>query len=208
LKVIGITGGTGSGKTSVLRMMERLGCFAIDADEVYHRLLRENEQLIKELKKEFPEAFHDDKLSRKKLGDIVYNDPEKMQTLTAITHPYVIKDINRILYIGEEHNASMAVIDAIFLIESGLDKICDLVIGVVAPREVRMERIMKRDNISREQALRRINAQPDEQFYYDRCDYIIKNNENDGTILSKTVYFYDKLTRGLISKKNTQETNN
>jgi len=132
----------------------------------------------------------------------VYKDPEKMEILTRITHAYVLKDINRILYIGEEHNASMAVIDAVFLIESGLDKICDLVIGVVAPREVRMERIMKRDNITREQALSRINAQPDEQFYYDHCDYIINNSKNDGTILSKTVSFYDKLTSGLISKKN------
>jgi len=202
MKVIGITGGTGSGKTSVLRMMERLGCFAIDADEVYHRLLRENEQMLKDLKNEFPEAFIEGILDRKLLAGIVYNDPDKMEILTRITHAYVIKDINRILYIGEEHNASMAVIDAVFLIESGLNKICDLVIGVVAPREVRMERIMQRDNITREQALSRINAQPDEQFYYDHCDYIIKNNKNDGTILSKTVSFYDKLTSGLISKKN------
>jgi dephospho-CoA kinase len=201
MKVIGITGGTGSGKTSVLRMMERLGCFAIDADEVYHRLLRENEQLQKDLKNEFPEAFREGILDRSLLGGIVYKDKEKMDILTKITHAYVVKDINRILYIGEEHNASMAVIDAIFLIESGLDKICDLVIGVVAPREVRMQRIMERDGINAEQAIRRIDAQPDEKFYNDHCDYIINNSKNDGTILNKTVSFYDKLTSGMIQKK-------
>ena len=201
MKVIGITGGTGSGKTSVLRMMERLGCFAIDADEVYHRLLREGEEMLAELKTHFPEAFKGDKIDRSILGSLVYNDPVKMETLTSITHPYVVNEINRILKIGQVHNAPMAVIDAIFLIESGLDKICDLVIGVVAPRKVRMERIMKRDNITEEQALKRIDAQPDEQFYFDHCDYIIKNSVNDGSIHNKTVSFYDKLTSGLIPKK-------
>ena len=201
MKVIGITGGTGSGKTSVLRMMERLGCFAIDADEVYHRLLRENEEMLAELEVHFPEAFRNGRVDRSILGRIVYNDPVKMEILTSVTHPYVVKEVNRILQIGQKHNAPMAVIDAIFLIESGLDKICDLVIGVVAPRKVRMERIMERDNITEEQALARINAQPDEQFYYDHCDYIINNPTNDGSIHTKTVSFYDKLTSGLIPKK-------
>ena len=121
--------------------------------------------------------------------------------MTSVTHPYVIKEIKRVLKIGEIHNAPIAVIDAVLLIESGINKICDLVMGVVAPRSVRMERIMARDNITKEQALERINAQPDEQFYYDNCDYIIKNPINDGSIHSKTVSFYDKLTSGLIQKK-------
>ena len=204
MKVIGITGGTGTGKTSVLRMMERLGCFAIDADEVYHRLLRDNTEMLEKLKANYPEAFPQDnagRLDRGVLGRIVYNSPERMELLNSITHPYVIAEIQRILKVGEVHDAPIAVIDAILLIESGIDKICDLVIGVVAPRDVRKERIMARDNITEEQALERINSQPDEQFYYDNCDYIIKNPVNDGSIHSKTVSFYDKLTSGLIHKK-------
>ena len=201
MKVIGITGGTGTGKTSVLRMMERLGCFAIDADEVYHRLLRENEEMLAELKRHFPEAFKGGRIDRGILGKIVYSDPEKMKILTSTTHPYVVDEVNRILDIGRKHNAPMAVIDAIFLIESGLDKICDLVIGVVAPLNVRIQRVIERDGITEKQALSRINAQPDEQFYYDHCDHIINNQDNDGSIHSKTVTFYDKLTSGLIPKK-------
>ncbi len=204
MKVVGITGGTGTGKTSVLRMMERLGCFAIDADEVYHRLLRENEDLRAELFEEFPDVFSKSVLNRQKLGEIVYKDDVKMKILTTITHRYVVKDISRILQIGEVHKAKMAVIDAIFLIESGLDKICDLVVGVVAPREVRMKRIMARDFITPEQATLRINAQPNETFYRENCDYIIENPVDDGTILGKTVSFYDKVTRGLIKTKNAQ----
>ena len=201
MKVIGITGGTGTGKTSVLRMMERLGCFAIDADEVYHRLLRDNTEMLENLKTHFPEAFSEDRLDRGVLSGIVYHSTGKMDTLNSITHPFVINEIERILKIGEVHDAPIAVIDAILLIESGINKICDLTIGVVAPRNVRMERIMARDNITEQQALERINSQPDEQFYFDNCDYIIKNPVNDGSIHSKTVSFYDKLTSGLIIKK-------
>lgn len=201
MKVVGITGGTGSGKTSVLRMMERLGCFAIDADEVYHRLLRSSALLQEELKAEFPEAFTEDGLNRKSLGKIVYNNEEKMHRLNQITHPKVVEEVTRVLGIGETHKASIAVVDAILLIESGLDSLCDLVVGVVAPREIRMNRIMRRDTITFEQAMMRIDAQPEERFYRTHCDYIIENPTDDGTILSKTVAFYDKLTTGIIARR-------
>ncbi len=212
MKVIGITGGTGTGKTSVLRMMERLGSFAIDADEVYHRLLREKQPMLDELKEIFPETFDGNTLDRRALAKIVYNDEEKMDKLTRITHYYILKEIEHILDIGRKHNAPMAVIDAILIFESGLDQICDLVVGVVAPRDVRMSRIMKRDGITREQALMRIDAQPDEDFYRERCDYIIENSANDGAILDKTVGFYDNLINGYITpkrkRKNIKEEDN
>jgi len=201
MRVIGITGGSGCGKTSVLRMMERLGCFAIDADEVYHRLLKYDSEMLVQLRAEFPTVFKDDILDRGALGGIVYNDPARKSALERITHARIIKEINHILDIGKSHEAPMAVIDAILLIESGIDKICDLVIGVVAPRDVRINRIMKRDNITLEQAERRISTQPDELFYHESCDYIISNPTNDGSILDKTVGFYDNLVNGNILPK-------
>ncbi len=208
MKVIGITGGTGCGKTSVLRMMERLGCFAIDADEVYHRLLRYNSDLKNELMSEFPTAFVDGELDRRRLGHIVYHDDERMATLTRITHFYIINEIQRLLDRGERNGAPMAVIDAVLLIESGLDRICDLVVGVTAPREVRMRRIMKRDGISKEVAIERIDAQPDEDFYRQNCDYLISNAVDDGSIPDRTVGFYDNLVNGKILPKNPDKRQN
>lgn len=201
MKVIGITGGTGCGKTSVLRMMERLGCFAIDADEVYHRLLRYDREMLDELKAEFPDAFDGDTLDRHRLGRVVYHDDERMAVLTKITHYHIIKEIEHLLERGERNGARMAVIDAILLFESGLDRICDLVVGVTAPREVRMRRIIKRDGITPEQAEMRIASQPDEDFYIQNCDYIISNGKDDGSILDKTVGFYDNLVSGNIVPK-------
>jgi dephospho-CoA kinase len=193
MKIIGITGGTGSGKTSVLRMMERLGCYAIDADEVYHRLLVSSKPMLAEIRGAFPSAFKDDLLNTGVLAHIVYGDECEMTRLTRITTPYVIDKINVMLETGKKHNTPVAVIDAILIFESGLDRICDLVVGVVAPSEVRKARVMKRDGISEKNALMRMEAQPDEAFYREHCDYIIENSENDGQILDKTVAFYDLL---------------
>ena len=182
-------------------MMERLGCFAIDADEVYRKLLRSNSDLVTDLRAEFEEAFTDGHLDRAVLGEITYNNPGKMDKLKNITHHYIIKEIEHMLDVGRTHNAPMAVIDATLLIESGVDRICDLVIGVVAPRDVRLLRIVERDSITRERAEMRINNQPDSDFYIENCDYIIDNSKNDGAILDKTVGFYDNLVNGLIVKK-------
>ncbi len=202
MKVIGITGGTGCGKTSVLRMMERLGCFAIDADEVYHRLLKYSDEMRAALQEAFPFAV-DEKgnVDRRAIGGVVYHDAEKMKTLKAITHPYIIKEVEHILDVGRKHNASMAVIDAVFLIESGLDQLCDLTVGVVAARDVRMRRIMARDGITEEQAAQRIAAQPDEQFYRDHCDYILDNSRDDQSIHDRTVGFFDNLASGHIVRR-------
>ncbi len=206
MKVIGITGGTGCGKTSVLRMMERLGCFAIDADEVYHRLLRYDHEMLARLRQEFPTVFDEaGHLDRTALGHIVYNDEAQMEVLTHITHYHIIKEIQHLLERGERNGAAMAVIDAVMLIESGLDRICDLVVGVTAPREVRARRIMRRDGITAEQARQRIDAQPDEDFYRQNCDYILSNAVDDGSIHDKTVGFYDNLVNGKIFPKKREE---
>jgi len=202
MRVIGITGGTGCGKTSVLRMMERLGCFAIDADEVYHRLLRYSDEMREALREAFPGAVNEKgDLDRVALGQIVYNDDEKMRQLKAITHPHVVREVEHILDVGRKHNAAMAVIDAVFLIESGLDKVCDLTVGITAAREVRMRRIMRRDGITERQAIMRIDAQPDEDFYRENCDYILDNSRDDNSIHDRTVGFYDSLVSGHIKKK-------
>lgn len=179
MKTIGLTGPTGAGKTTVLSALEELGCLAIDCDQVYHRLLASVPELVEELTDRFGRSILDtqEKLSRKALGQAVFGDHEALLDLNAITHRYVYGEVERLLAQAREDGRPGAVIDAIALFESGLDKLCDLTVGVLAPREVRLTRVMTRDGIDRAYALSRIRAQQPDEYYRENCRLII---ENDG----------------------------
>ena len=174
---IGVTGGTGAGKTSALRTFDRSGALALDCDAIYHELLAQDDAL----KAELENAFHgvtgsDGKIDRKKLAATVFKDEKMLQELNRITHKYIGREIERRLASWERHGGAVAVIDAIALIESGRSKSCDIVIGVIAPLEKRLSRIMERDGITRELARQRIDAQKPDGFYRDNCTYILENN--------------------------------
>ena len=173
--VIGITGGTGAGKTSAVKVLQTLGAMVLDCDEVYHELLIHNSEMIKEIEAGFKNVIDDGKINRQKLGEIVWNDPEALQKLNNITHKYVSAEIDRRINTFKEQGASVVAIDAIALIESGQGKRCDIIVGVTAPQKSRISRIMKRDNISNERAQTRINAQQPESFYKENCDYMLEN---------------------------------
>lgn len=175
---IGITGGTGAGKTSALRVLDRSGALVLDCDAIYHELLADDDGLKAELENRFPGVLHDGVIDRRRLGDIVFNDPPSLQDLNSITHRYIGEEIERRLLHWERHGGIVAAIDAIALIESGRGAACDVVIGVVAPEEMRLSRIVKRDKISREQALQRIRAQKPDSFFRENCDYILENRFN------------------------------
>lgn len=179
MKTIGLTGPTGAGKTTVLSALEELGCFAIDCDRVYHRLLDRSPELVEELTDRFGRSILDtqEKLSRKTLGRAVFGDREALLALNAITHRYVYAEVERLLAQARKDGCPGVVIDAIALFESGLDKLCDLTVGVLAPLEARLARVMARDGIGREQAMARIRAQQPDEFYRKHCRSII---ENDG----------------------------
>ncbi|MDL2288893.1 dephospho-CoA kinase [Oscillospiraceae bacterium OttesenSCG-928-F05] len=199
MKVIGITGGTGSGKTTAMRALERLGCYAIDADEVYHRMLSEDTQMKEELREAFPEAFRSGNFDRHVMGHMAYTDMALMEKLNAITHKYVIAEVEHLLDTGRKHNARIAIIDAVLLIESGLDAMCDMVVGIVAPVETRLMRIVERDGISEEHAMLRIKAQPDEAFYREHCDYIVESGEKQNVHTAESIIsFYDGIASGRI----------
>ena len=173
--IIGITGGTGAGKTSALRVLDRLGALIVDCDAVYHELLADDESLKSELGSEFAGVLIDGVIDRKRLGDIVFSDPQALQRLNAITHRYIGLEIERRLTHWDRHGGMVAAIDAIALIESGRGKTCDVVVGIIAPEDMRLSRIMKRDKITREQALLRIRAQKPDSFFRENCDYILEN---------------------------------
>ena len=179
VKLIGLTGGTGTGKTTVLRALEARGMLGLDCDEIYHELLESSTDMLNELRGLFPTAFSGDKLDRKALGLIVFNDPEALNTLNTVSHRYVRQEVRRRIEEYAWRGGQRAVIDAIALFESGLSDWCEPVVGVVAPEEVRMRRIMSREGISEEYALTRIQAQHGDEWFRERCGAVI---DNGGTL--------------------------
>ncbi|MCL2227381.1 MAG: dephospho-CoA kinase [Oscillospiraceae bacterium] len=173
--VIGITGGSGSGKTSALRVLSSLGALALDCDEIYHQLLKENAELKAGLEARYGGVLVDGSIDRKRLGEIVFKDPDALKDLNAITHKYVSAEIERRIREWEAQGGTIAAIDAIALIESGRAKKCDITIGVTASKETRVQRIMKRDGITREQAEMRVNAQKPDSYYKENCDYLLED---------------------------------
>lgn len=179
MKIIGITGPTGAGKTTALNALRELGAEVIDADEVYHELLRESGEMKAALVSAFGPGIldGDGQVDRKALAGAVY--PDRISELNHLTHPFVVAEIGRRVAAARQAGAPAAAIDAIALIESGLGETCDAVVAVVAPLEVRLRRIMARDGIDVDYARRRALAQQSEEFYRAHADYALENGEGD-----------------------------
>ena len=172
--IIGITGGTGCGKTTLLNVVRELGGLVLDCDAIYHDLLTRDTKLLDAIEDRFPGVVENGALQRKKLGAIVFQDASALEDLNKITHGAVKAEVIRQL----ECAPALAAIDAIALFESGLDELCKLTVAVTAPVDARIARLMVRDSISREYATARIQAQPSNEEFALRCDYCL---ENDGT---------------------------
>lgn len=177
--IIGLTGQTGAGKSTVSEILKKYGCYHIDADKVAHEILENDKEVQKKLKERFGEDITDKngKIDRKILALRAFADKESTLALNAVTHPAVNNKIQNIILKQKEYGARAVIIDAIALFESGEAKICDYTVAVIAPREVRLERIIARDSLSLSRANERINAQMDENFFSANADYIINNYE-------------------------------
>ena len=174
MTIIGITGPTGAGKTTALRVLEGMGGVIIDCDAVYHELLKSNDPLQKELEARFGVLTDENGVfDRKKLGAVVFKDPAALADLNAIAHRHVVTAVKDIL---KESTAPIAAIDAIALFESGLDQLCQTTLAITAPPSVRVERIMAREGISREYAQSRVDAQHPDEFYTSRCAHTLCND--------------------------------
>lgn len=172
--ILGITGGSGCGKTTLLNQVQALGGLVLDCDEIYHRLLREDEALLRAIGARFPDTVSEGTLQRKKLGQQVFSDPQALEDLNRITHTAVKQEVLRLL----EGKPKLAAIDAIALFEGGLGELCDLTVAVTAPREDRVKRLMARDGIPREYAEKRLDAQHSDAWFRERCDYALENTGN------------------------------
>lgn len=178
-KVIGITGNSGSGKTTATKILKRL-CDAevIDADKVVRELSVPGTKYLDAIKEKFGESvfLEDGTLNRKALAEKIYNSKEDLEVLNGLTFKYVVEEIK---FRIEESKSEIIVLDAPLLFESGLDENCTAVIGLTAPFELKVERIVKRDGISEETAYSRINIQAKDEFYLNKADVVIENNNQD-----------------------------
>ena len=193
--ILGITGGTGCGKTTLLQLIADQGGMVLDCDAIYHQLLSTDAQLLSQIEARFPGTVENGILQRKKLGNLVFSDSSALKDLNTITHSAVAAQVRRSL----KSNPSLAAIDAIALFESGLDQLCDITVAVTAPTEDRVQRLMARDGISQDYARRRIAAQPEESWFREKCAYVLTNDGSPAQFRDKCLAFLRQL--GIIGEE-------
>jgi len=200
--IIGITGGTGAGKSSAVKALQAMGAHTLDCDAVYHEMLADNTEMAAEIGASFSSVLTEGKINRNKLGDIVWRDAAALEKLNAITHKYVSNEIEKRIDTLKSQNVKAIVIDAVALIESGQNEKCDIVIGIVAPQEKRLSRIINRDSLTMERALLRINAQQPESFYRKNCDHILENMyDTPEAFEEKCTEFFKELRSNLMNDR-------
>lgn len=177
MKIIGITGLTGAGKGTVAQRLVAHGAYHINADRVARDVINNSETVKKQLQNRFGDDIigKDGEILRPVLASRAFLNEESTNDLNKITHPAVTEKIKEIIVEKENENYRAVIIDAIALFESGEAELCDFTVAVVAPMEIRLERIMQRDNITLERAMERINAQKDESFFTRQADFILRN---------------------------------
>lgn len=187
--ILGITGGTGCGKTTLLTEIEARGGLVLDCDAIYHELLNTDPSLLKAIGSAFPGVVENGALDRKKLGNLVFSDENKLNLLNSITHAAVKQEVLRRL----EAKPRLAAIDAIALFEGGLADLCDCTVAVTAPLETRVKRLMARDSISEAYARKRIAAQHDEGWFRARCGAVLCNDGSKEDFRAKCLAFLSAL---------------
>lgn len=196
MKILGLTGGSGTGKSAACMAFARLGCGVIDADATYRTLCDTCEPMLKEIQNVFGDVFSTDgKLDRKKLGAIVFADAQKLQQLNAITHPYIRQAARDAFAAYSKQGCLLCIYDAPVLFEGQMETLCDKTCAVLAARNTRIARIVARDAITEEYAALRIDAQKDDAFYRERCDYVVQNDADLDTLYTQVRKIYEDMVR-------------
>lgn len=195
---VGLTGGIGSGKSTVAQIFEVLGIPVYYADVEAKRLMNEDAQLIFSISKKFGEQAYINKiLNRKYISSIVFSDPVRLEQLNAIVHPATKKDSESWM---NRQTTPYAIHEAALIFEAKVSDRLDYVIGVSSPQELRIKRAMGRDDVSREEVLRRMNKQLDEEIKMKKCDFVLINDEKQ-LLIPQVLELHEKLIR-LSKEKN------
>lgn len=178
--IIGLTGPTGSGKSTAAKVWQEMGATVLSADAYARAVVEVGSPVLQQLAEAFSAEIltADGALDRAKLAEIVFADPAKKQLLESITHPAICQQMRQDAEAAFAAGAPVVVFDSPLLFEAGQDAECDKTVAVVSQAETRLSRIMARDGLTHKQATARMAAQPDETFYRDRADIVIPN---DGT---------------------------
>ncbi len=198
MKVVGLCGGSGSGKSITCKVFKEYGIDYVSADDIYHEMISGKSECLDDIVRHFGEdVLSDGKLDRKKMRGIVFNSDEKRALLNSITHPHVLKRIREIIEEYRQSGAKGILIDMPLLFESGFYEECDITICIYADIDKRIDRIMARDGITKAEAEARIYSQVAAEYLASTCDYVIENNSNvfemriNSLAVKKRIFDYD-----------------
>ena len=188
---VGLTGGIGSGKSTVAKIFEVLSIPVYYADEAARHIMNTDEELKKSIINEFgDESYVNDQLNRPYIASLVFNNAEKLELLNSLTHPAIIRDAERWM---QRQSSPYVIKEAALIFESGSAENLDYVIGVYAPLPLRIKRIIDRDNITRDEVMQRINKQIDEDIKMRLCDKIVVNDEQQ-LIITQVLPLHEQLS--------------
>lgn len=199
MKIIGLTGGIASGKSTVAKKLRELGAYVVDADKVAHMIIEPYKPAWHDIVEEFGEEVlnPDQTVNREKLGKIVFDNPLLLQKLNRITHPRIMEFFKEeIQRLKAEKTDSIVVLEVPLLYETHMDRICDEVWVVWVDRETQIERLCRRDNISLEDAVKRIEAQMPLDEKAKRAKVVIDNRHSMEETIAKTVKYFNEIRQG------------
>ncbi len=186
VNIIGLTGQSGAGKTTVSQIFSENGFGVIDADKV-SRNVATFPAFLKEVKELYPDCVTDNSLDRKKLAGIVFNNEKALDEYTSLIYPYITCEVFKLIRNFKTDGIKFILLDAPTLFESGLDVICNCIVSVTAPLELKIQRILERDGIPYEMVRSRLSSQNTEDYFASRSEFLIVNNSTAEDLKLKTL---------------------